>query len=120
MPLSHIVTDRGVWIQEHLISKGLAWAFNSESSQQTLGVLKQAEERARIQHLGFWGNPAYAIKTPETVKQYTNSFQIVEGRVLSVYAKQGTYTVFFNFGDDWKTDFVGQIPEPCRLRGFDG
>lgn len=116
VPLAHIVTDKGVWIQQDLISKGLAWAYSTESGQQTVGILKQAEEKARIQHKGFWGNPAYAIKTPEAVKDYINSYQIVEGRILSVVpARLGV--VFFNFGKDWQHDFTVQF-QSGRLQIF--
>jgi micrococcal nuclease len=109
VPLAHIVTEKGVWMQQDLISKGLAWAYSTESSQQTVGILKQAEEKARVQHKGFWGNPAYAIKSPESVKDYVNSYQIVEGRILSVVVKANSGIVFFNFGKDWRHDFTVQF-----------
>lgn len=110
VPVAHIVTDKGVWIQQELISKGLAWAYSTESSQQTVGILKQTEEKARIRHKGFWANPTYAIKTPEAVKDYINSYQIVEGRILSAVTKANSGTVFFNFGKDWQHDFTVQFP----------
>lgn len=140
VPLVHVVTDKGVWVQQELISKGLVWAYPSTqsntqpatqsdaqssqvTSQQIMGVLKQIEEKARKQRKGFWADPAYAVKTPDTVKDFENSYQIVEGKILSVYVKPHSGTVFFNFGDDWKKDFsvrvalrkvslLGLVPDP--------
>jgi hypothetical protein len=106
VPFAHIVTSRGVWVQQELISKGLAWAFVSDTGLQTVGVLKQAEESARARHLGFWRIPAYAVKTPGNIKDFANSYQIVEGRILNMYISQRTYITYLYFGKDFRTDFV--------------
>ena len=110
IPLVHVVTDNNVWIQEDLVSKGLAWAFSSETSQQMMDTLKIVEDNARTQQVGFWKDPAYAIKTPTTVKKFMNTYQIVEGKILSVNADRSD-VAYFNFGKNWKTDFV------IRIRG---
>ncbi len=108
VPLAHVVRDDNkAWIQGDMISKGLAWAFSSETSRKMMDPLLQMEQKARAQHLGFWANPIYAIKTPNNVKNYTSSYQIVEGKILSVATKQDT--IFFNFGEDWKTDFTLRV-----------
>lgn len=140
VPLVHVVTDKDVWVQQELISKGLVWAYPStqsntqpamqsdaqsrqDTSHKIMVVLKQVEEKARTQRKGFWADPAYAVKTPDTVKRFESSYQIVEGKILSVYVKPRSGTVFFNFGGDWKKDFsvrialrkislLGLVPDP--------
>ncbi|MBI3441760.1 MAG: thermonuclease family protein [Proteobacteria bacterium] len=112
IPLVYIVRKDGLWIQQELISKGLAWAFNTESSPELISLLKQIETQARIKRRGFWSNPTYAVKTPDNVQNYTNSFQIVQGKILNVTAKQD-YT-YVNFGYDWRQDFTVSIKNNTR------
>lgn len=104
LPLVQAVTGDGIWLQDYMISKGLMWAYSSETSPQTVDILKLVEEKAREAGVGFWKNPAYAIKTPESAADFIDSYQIVEGKILNVSTRTGT--VFFNFGKDWKTDFT--------------
>ena len=70
-------------------------------------TLKHLESEARKAQLGFWSNPAYDIKTPETIDSFTNSFQIVDGTIIEVAAKADT--IYFDFGKDWKTDFTIKV-----------
>lgn len=108
LPLVHILTDDGTWLQDYLVSNGLAWAYSTETSRQTVDYLKHSEEKARAANEGFWKDPAYAIKTPENVTDCIDSYQIVEGKITSVaMTNRG---IFFNFGTDWKTDFTVRIP----------
>jgi micrococcal nuclease len=109
VPLVHILSEDGLWAQENLIAKGLAWVFTSETSHKMVEPLRKAEEKARAEKLGFWANPAFAIKTPESVKNYMHSFQIVEGKVLGV--AQGLTTIFIHFGKspEWKQDFTVEL-----------
>ena len=114
IPLSHIVRDDGIWIQEHLISKGLAWATITGTNRRMLTPLFLVEEEARTSRQGFWATPIYDIKTPTTLKNYINSYQIVEGKALYSSLKKGA--VFFHFSKDWKTDFTMEIPRKCLSR----
>jgi micrococcal nuclease len=110
VPLAHVISDDDhVWIQEDLVAKGLAWAYSTETSRLLVDTLKEIEEKARNRKAGFWANPEYAIKTPESVKGYANSYQIVEGKILNVTVKPNT--TFINFGKDWNTDFTIRIPK---------
>lgn len=107
LPLVHIRREDGIWIQSYLVSQGLAWAFSTETSGKTVSALKQAEAQAREKHLGFWSDPAYAVKTPDNVQNFMNSFQIVQGKAVNVSVRKN-YT-YINFGLDWKTDFTINI-----------
>lgn len=105
LPLVHVVTaDDNIWVQQYLVAKGLAWAYCPESSSSMVEILKQVEEKARAQKVGFWRNPVYAVKTAFNVQDYMNTYQIVEGKILSTYTS--SHYIYFNFGKDWKTDFT--------------
>ena len=110
VPYAHIVTKTGVWLQQDLIAKGLAWALSTDTSPQTVGVLKQTEEKARVNNMGFWKEPAYAIKSPENVKDFVNSYQLVEGRISDVTVKQVSGNLVFSFGKGKKRDFAVSFP----------
>jgi hypothetical protein len=111
VPLAHVVSDDAsdVWMQAYMVSEGLAWAFSSETSRGMVPPLKKMEIDARTQQKGFWKNPVYAIKTPADAKAFINSFQLVEGTILDTSIKREY--VFFNFGQDWKTDFTIRLPK---------
>jgi hypothetical protein len=106
VPYAHIVTTKGIWVQQDLISKGLAWALCTATSPQTVEVLKQAEEKARVDQVGFWKDPAYAVKTPQNIRDYINSYQIVEGTIVGVNVRSNIGLVYFNFGKNWKNNFT--------------
>jgi endonuclease YncB( thermonuclease family) len=109
VPLAQVMREDSVWIQDVMLSKGFAWADISGAGKKMLDVLRSMEADARAKKLGFWANPAYAVKTPDNVQNYTNSYQIVEGKVLYV-TKKNNYT-YINFGRDWKKDFTINMPK---------
>jgi len=108
VPLAHVISEDGAWVQGDLVSKGLAWVFGSETNLDTFAPLLRLETDARTQHRGFWQYAEYALKTPENVGNFINSFQLVEGTILDAAVKQET--IFLNFGKDWKTDFTVRVP----------
>jgi hypothetical protein len=107
VPITHIVRDDGVWIQEDMVSKGLAWAVPSDKDPEMVFALYKAEDSARVQKLGFWKDPAYEIKNVNEISDYMYSFQIVKGQILSANSTKDY--VYFNFGKDWKTDFTIRV-----------
>lgn len=108
IPLSHVVRDDGVWVQEKLISKGLAWATITGTNRPMIYALIKTEKKARDERKGFWSYPLYSVKTPYNLKNSINSYQIVEGKIL--YVSRKSSTAFLNFSKDWKTDFTIEIP----------
>jgi micrococcal nuclease len=110
LPLAHVVTEKGVWVQKDLVSKGLAWAFSSKGSEKMVDLLKQLEEKARAEQKGFWKNPAYAIKSPENIGDYKNSYQILEGKIVSVSVNPRF--IYFNFSKEWKTGLAARVASP--------
>jgi len=118
VPYAHVVTTKGVWLQQDLISKGLAWALCTETSPQTIDVLKQAEEKARVDHQGFWKDPAYAIKGSDNIGDFIDSYQIVEGRISSVATSPTSNLTYFNFGRGKKPAFKVKFMNDQEFRSF--
>ena len=52
-------------------------------------------------------DPAYQVRKPDHLDADIGTFQIVEGKVLSV--KAGRDRTFLNFGPDYRTDFTVTI-----------
>jgi hypothetical protein len=108
IPLAQVIREDGAWAQSDMLSRGLAWVDATGAGRKMPDTLKDMEAAARGQQLGFWSNPSYAVKTPDSVGRYANSFQLVEGKVLSA-TKKADYA-YINFGRDWKKDFTINLP----------
>jgi hypothetical protein len=108
-----IVEKDSLWVQKHLISEGLSWAFPEDDTDGVvLPLLKKDEEDAIKKSTGMWNTALYGLKNPETVKKYINSYQVVEGRVSFVTEKQSY--AYLNFEEDWKTDFTILVDKQLR------
>ncbi len=107
-PAQIILEENNVWVQDHMIAKGLAWAFATRKTQRMIGTLKKSEYIARRNRQGFWDAKLYRVKNTEEVKRYLNSYQIVEGTVVNVTRKN--ISTYINFGADWRTDFTITVP----------
>lgn len=110
LPLVHVVTGDNLWVQQDLVAHGLVWAYSAEITSPMAEALKQIEEKARAQRHGFWRDPVYSIKTPENAGKHINTYQIVEGRIITT--SNSSETLFFNFTDDWKTGFTVRAKQP--------
>jgi len=104
-------TDRiePLWIQEEMIRQGYARVYSWADTYQDSERLYRAEREARKAGRGIWGDPFYAVRKPDpnVLAQDVDSFQIVEGVVVSTADIRGT--LFLNFGSDYKTDFTVTI-----------
>lgn len=108
IPLVNLILEGGTWVQADLVQSGMAMVYNIEGfGSDRMKMLLEMEETARKDKQGFWSNPLYEVKTPENVKDFTNSFQVVEGRVSYATAKKNK--TYINFGRDWKTDFTLEV-----------
>ncbi len=105
IPLVNLILEGGHWVQADLVQRGMAMVYNTEGfGSDRMKMLLEMEAEARKAKAGFWSNSLYGVKTPETVKEFTNSFQVVEGRVSYITVKKNT--AFVNFDRDWKTDLT--------------
>ncbi len=127
----HAVLDDGTWIQADLVKRGLSWAYSTETNRDLAQPLYKLENSARLAKLGFWADPAYAVRDKTTVQGKQNSFQVVEDTVLNIGSNSGRY--FLNFDASYKTDFTieasgdllndkfivdGKLIPPDRWRGL--
>lgn len=102
--------DKPIWLQEELVSEGLARVYSLSDNRACIGALLAREREARAKHLGVWGSSAYRIESADNVERLcrlTQSFQLVEGKVAKV--GEGGGRIYLNFADDWRSDFTISI-----------
>ena len=105
--LAHLFGEDGTWIQGILLDKGMARVYSFADNRALVPLMLAHERAARTPGRGIWGNPFYAVRTPDEMDRFIDSFQIVEGLVLdaAVVKRRG----YLNFGPDWRTDFTVSI-----------
>lgn len=107
--------DDQSWVQGTIINLGLARVRTDRYNPEMASQMYALEKKARKENMGLWSVDAFKILTPEKAEQGIGSFQVVEGKILSVTMHENR--VFLNFGADWKTDFTVSIP-PGEIRYF--
>jgi endonuclease YncB( thermonuclease family) len=105
----------GKWLQRELLQRGSARASIAPDRRECARELYAAEAEARSAGAGLWALPAYAIRTPESLRwRDLGTFQIVEGKVVSVKVSGGR--AYLDFGPNWRTDFTVTIaPEDMKV-----
>ena len=108
--LAHVFVVDGasrLWLQQEMIKAGLARVYSFPDNRACVRELLASESEARAKGLGVWGSPVYRIESADDVDRLgrlTQTYQLVEGRVLSV--GEGAGRVYLNFARDWKSDFT--------------
>ena len=102
--LAHLYGPDGQWIQGELLKRGLARVYSFPDNRAKIAEMLTLERAARLARKGIWNHPYYKIRTVDDAARHTNSFQLVEGRVLQVARVRGR--AFLNFGRDWRKDFT--------------
>jgi endonuclease YncB( thermonuclease family) len=120
--LAHLYIDgTALWVQAAMISSGMARVYSWPDNRACVTELLARERVARKMKVGVWSLPFYRIRTPVELGGEIDSFQIVEGQVVSTAEVRGR--VFLNFGRDYRTDFTVTIaPEdlkPFRAASLD-
>lgn len=115
-----VVLGDGTWVQRAILLQGLARVSPAPDRAECARELYAAEAQARAAHRGLWTYPAYAVRTPESLRwRDLGTFQIVEGAVQNV-AVRGS-RAYLNFGRNWRTDFTVTIsPEDMKRFGAAG
>jgi hypothetical protein len=86
-------------VQGHLLEQGLARAYLQAGNRACAGALLEAEEIARRQRRGVWGEAAYEVRPadpPLALLRQSGTFQVVVGRVARV--GQSRASIYLNFG----------------------
>lgn len=104
--LAHVVTEDGKWVQEEILLRGWGRVYSFPDNRRIVRQMLAIEKIARAQHLGIWADDYYAIQSPDKVGP-VGSFQIVEGKVLTV--AKNKEMVYLNFQENWRTDFTVEI-----------
>lgn len=119
--LAHLFLADGTWLQEALLTAGLARVYTFADNRALADRLQAAETAAREAGRGIWIHPFYAIIAADNADLRLDEFALVEGRVLETAVVRGR--AYLNFGADWKRDFTVSVA-PADLRtmtrgGFD-
>lgn len=118
---AQIVIDGTVaepWLQVALLHRGLARVSVAPDRRECVSELYAAEENARRARNGVWSLSAYAVRSPaDTLARDADTFQLVEGTVLSAEIKNGRG--FLDFGSNWLRDFTVTI-SPQDVKTFRG
>lgn len=101
------VFDGATWLQASIVGEGLARVATRADMHRCAAPLLADESAARAAKRGLWSDIAYRIRKPDELDADIGTFQIVEGKVLSV--KQSRDRTFLNFGADYRTDFTVTI-----------
>jgi endonuclease YncB( thermonuclease family) len=105
--LAQLERDDGLWIQAALIQAGMARAYSLPDNRALATELLTYEQTARKARRGIWANSFYRIRDPGELEDTIDSYQLVEGRVVTAAKPQSR--LYLNFGTDWKTDFTVAI-----------
>lgn len=118
--LAHLTRPDGLWIQGAMLEAGYARVYTFDDNRSLIAEMLRLEAAARAARRGLWGDAYYRIRSVGDLAGTTDSFQIVEGRVLAVGLSRDR--AYLNFGPDYKTDFTVAIAKRDYKhfgRGFD-
>jgi endonuclease YncB( thermonuclease family) len=99
-----------LWLQREMVRQGLARVYSFPDNRACVKELLAAEAAARDKRLGLWASSLYRVESAENVERLgglTDSYQLVEGRVVSV--GEGGARIYLNFARDWRSDFTVSI-----------
>ena len=97
------LTD-GAWLTDEVLRLGHARVFTQPGADARAAEMLKIEAEARAARRGLWALGAYAVRSDEEAARFTDSFQLVEGRVLK--AAQTREFFYLNFGRDYRRDFT--------------
>ncbi|MCP5382328.1 MAG: thermonuclease family protein [Kordiimonadaceae bacterium] len=106
--LAHLFLEDGRWIQGEMIKSGMARVYSFADNRSVVEELLEEEKKARNNRTGIWGLDFYKIKSDRESGKYTNSFQLISGKILEVATVRNN--TYLNFGEDYKTDFTIVVP----------
>ncbi len=112
--LAHLEDGEGRWIQGEMLTAGLARVYSFADNRSRVAEMLALERKARARALGIWSKSYYRVRVATETPNFIDTFQIVEGRVVStaVVRRRG----YLNFGRDWRSDFTVTVaPRSRRL-----
>ena len=112
---AHSRTAEGAWLADELLRLGHARVFTQAEDADRAAEMLKLEAEARAARRGLWALAAFAVRSDEEAGRFTDSFQIVEGRVLKAAAAREFF--YLNFGRDFRRDFTVGL-DRAALRAF--
>lgn len=117
--VAHVyVADKpALWLQEALVSAGLALAFPQADNYACSRQLALFEEKARHDHVGHWGLALFKVLSARDSRSILNvvqTYQIIEGEVASTTEAGGR--TFLHFAEENKFGFTVTIEPAARKR----
>ncbi len=112
----YVADEPAIWLQEALVSEGLALAFPQADNHTCFQQLISFEEKARNDHAGHWGLALFKVLAARDTRSIFNlvqTYQVVEGQVSST-TKAGGRTIL-HFAEDSKFGFTATI-EPAAQK----
>jgi endonuclease YncB( thermonuclease family) len=108
-------TAAGLWLQDELVRLGHARVFTQPAAAERVKEMLALEGEARAAKRGLWSLASYAVRGDEEAGRFTETFQLVEGRVLKAASARELY--YLNFGRDFRRDFTIGL-DRAALRAF--
>ncbi len=102
--LAHLYDESGSWIQGAMLQRGMARVYSFSDNRSLVAEMLAIERQARAARRGIWADPYYGVRGHREMHRYTDSFQLVEGRIHAVSSIRGW--TYVNFEEDWRHDFT--------------
>lgn len=102
------------WIQHEMVRLGYGRVRSHADTAWRIQTLLQQEAKSREAGRGLWQAKEFAIRSPSPneLAQDVDSFQIIEGLIISTAQVRGQ--TYLNFGSDYRTDFTVSIARRHR------
>lgn len=112
--MAQIFVTRGnerIWLQEKVVSAGLARVISSKENRRCIPELLAAEKAAREGQQGAWRSGLFSVRSAaseDILIGLAQNYEIVEGKVENIAEVKGR--IYLNFGRNWRRDFTAVIP----------
>lgn len=110
--LAHLFLIDGTWVQGEMLKRGMARVYSFADNRRLVNDMYEIEKAARNDKRGIWKLNFYKIKHEQSSGNFTNSFQIISGKIADVATVRNR--TYLNFGEDYKTDFTIVVPNKVK------
>lgn len=110
-----VAGERLLWLQEGLVSAGLAQVFPQPDNHACSQQLASIEEKARHDNRGYWGLALFKVlpaRDTRSILSLVQTYQIIEGEIAFV-THAGGHTIF-HFAVDGKANFTATVDSAVR------
>ena len=103
-------TPNGTWVQQAMVTEGMARVYGLPKTRQCLAELLTAEAGARANGVGIWADPYYSVRDaadPAQLLDRVGHYELVEGEIVST--GEARDRIYLDFGRTWKQDVTATI-----------